>query len=159
MRKVILLTVILSFIPVIAFSQFKSSAELPKIGDALTKPSVSFLLGWFNPEKFEMNQTFSMNYMTVGGQSLVLNTYMNTIYYQISNPLTLRLNLGVAATPFNTFGNNPALNKTQFFGSAELRYKPTNNITFQIGINKGPAYFSPYPYRWNRNRWNEQDDF
>lgn len=150
MKKLFLVAIVVLVLPVLAFAQLKSQATPQKVGDALTKPSVNFLFGFINPERFEMHHSFSMSYMTMGGNNLMLNTYMNTIYYQFSNPLTLRLNLGLVASPYNNFQNSAAFNDTKFFGGAELLYRPSNNMTLRLGINTAPSYLYSYPYQVNR---------
>ena len=84
--------------------------------------------------------------MTMGGHSLMLNSYINTIQYRISDPLSLQLNLGIANMPYNNFGENPGLNDTQFFGGAELKYRPSQSTSLSVGVNVTPYYYLGYPY-------------
>ena len=78
----------------------------------------------------------------------MLNSYINSIQYRISDPLLLQLNLGVANIPYNNFQSNSGLNDTQFFGGAELQYRPSGSTSLSIGVNVTPAYYYGYPYRY-----------
>jgi len=141
------LTFLILLLPAITFAQYKNQAE-QDISEAIIRPGSSIFLGIFNPERFQMHHTFSASYMTFGGNGLMLNSYMNTINYQISDPLFLRLNLGLMYSPYNSFNNNPALNSTKFFGGAELQYKPSDKLFFKVGVDVAPYYnyiYSPYP--------------
>ncbi len=142
MKKAVALALIL-FFSSMSFAQFKSQSKLPPLSQVIAKPSNGLIFGFINPEKFSMHHSFSMSYMTLGsGRGMMVNSYMNTIDYQISNPLWLRLNLGIANSPYNSF-QNPALNNTQFFGGAELFYRPTENSMIHIGVDVQPNYYRP----------------
>ena len=150
MKKLILIISIL-VIPNLMFAQLKSQSN-PNIGQSLTEPSTMGIFGVFNPERLSMSHHFSTSFMSGGGGSLMLNTYVNSIQYQISNPLLLRMNLGIANMPYNSYVNKSFDNfkDTQFFGSAELQYRPTKNTAFSIGVNIAPNYYSGYPSRYYR---------
>lgn len=148
MKKMLLFIVVLA-IPVASFAQFKSQTQLPSISAQIAKPASNLLLGFLDPNRFQMHHSFSMSYATMGGQGMMVNSYMNTIDYQISNPLFLRLNLGLMNSPINSF-NNPALDKARFFGSAELSYRPSDNTLIQLGIDYRPGF---YPGNYYNNYW------
>lgn len=137
----------LAFIlPGLAFSQLKSQAELPNISEAIAKPASGIFFGFFNPERFHMHHTFSASYLTGGGNGMMVNSYMNTMDYRFSNLFFMRLNLGLMYSPYNSFTNNPAMNNTRFFGSAEFQYRPADNMTVQFGVAVPPPY---YDYRYS----------
>lgn len=124
-----------------ASAQFKAEARDLDMGDALTSPRPSLSLGWLDPSRFEMHHSFSSSFIGGGGNSMMLNSYTNTILYRFSDPLTMRLNLGLMSTPYNTFlDNTPGVNTTRFFGSAELFYKPTENTRVHFGVGVYPGY-------------------
>src|SRR4030042_6245829 len=115
MRK--LLSLVLVFcLPYIILAQLKENTKLPAFSQVGVRPNSNLILGFLNSEKLKMHHTFSMSYMSMGrAGGMMVNSYLNTIEYQISNPLFMRLNLSIANSPSNSF-NNPALNNTQFFG-------------------------------------------
>ncbi len=142
--------VLMILLPLVTFAQLKQQAEPVDIGQAIIKPGAGLLMGILNPEKFHMSHSFSTSFMSGGAGSAMVNSYMNTIQYQISAPLMLRLNVGLMSSPYNSFNKKlPALNSTQFFGSAELQYRPSKNTLLHLGISTFPTgsyYYSPYRY-------------
>lgn len=151
MKRYLVILLILS-LPVMIFGQFKKQTDLPAFSEIMAKPSNTFL-GFFNPEKFSMHHNFSMNFMSFGGAgSMMINSYINTINYRISDPLLLRLDLGIMNTPYNSF-NNPALSNTQFFGGAELLYKPSENSLITVGFDVRPGYYRPGYHYYNGYGW------
>ncbi len=149
MRKslAILLILLILLIPALVSAQFKNQTK-PDISNQIAQPASNILLGFLNPERFSMNHSFSASFVTFGNHSLMLNSYVNTINYRISDPLLLKLNLGIANMPYNNFTDNPGLNDTQFFGGAELRYRPSNSTAISVGVNVSPNYYYGYPYRY-----------
>ena len=148
MRKVLVVFMIL-ILTLPAFSQMKQNTKMPSFSDVGIRPNSNVILGFLNPDRLSMNHTFSMSYMSMGNAGgMMVNSYMNTINYQISNPLFLRLNLGIMNVPYNSFNNsnNPALSNTQFFGGAELFYQPTENSMIKLGVQVRPGYYGPGYY-------------
>lgn len=146
MKKSLIFLVIF-FIPVFALAQLKENSKLPSFSTVGTRPGSNLILGFLNPEKLSMHHSLSMGYMSMGSAGgIMINSYTNTIDYQISNPLFLRLNLGIMNSPYNSF-QNQALNNTQFFGGAELFYRPTENSLIKIGFDMRPGYYGPGFYR------------
>ncbi len=134
--------------PAFLSAQFKYSPELQSEENTI-QPSANLFLGFINLDRLQMNHTFSASYMTLGnGQGMMLNSYVNTINYRVNDLLHMRVNIGLANSPYNSFNENiPALNSTQFFGSAELFYKPSENTTLTFGVNVSPMgnyRYSPY---------------
>jgi hypothetical protein len=105
-----------------------------------------------------MSHSFSLSYFSFGGQSISQSMYLNTLNYQISDPLSLSVQWGIRAFPHNTLGNNSTLlNGGLFFSGAELNYRPTDNLFIKFEVNRMPYYNSyRYPYRpYQSNFWNE----
>ena len=144
MKKIVIIILVL-IIPTMLWAQFKTQ-NTPNIGNAIAESPTTFLFGFLNPDRLSMNHYFSASFMTMGGHSLMLNSYINTIQYRISDPLSLQLNLGIANMPYNNFGGNPGLNDTQFFGGAELKYRPSQSTSLSVGVNVTPYYYLGYPY-------------
>ncbi len=160
MRIILITVVLLSLIPMLALAQFRTQ---PSIKSALTSPAAA-LGGILNPNKFSMQHSFSVGFMTYGGgNNLMMNSYVNTINYQFNNNLLLRLNLGLFSTPYNTITPNYQQNTTQFFGGAELIYRPNDKMQLYIGINKGPqlrqSYYPGGFYRSPFNNHHADDQF
>ncbi len=148
MRRIPLIA-LLACLPLLVFGQHKAQSQMPDMRTAIT--GSTHLLGWFNPAKFSMNHSFSTSFIAGGGGGMMLNTYMNTMNYQFNDQLTLKLNLGLMNSPYNSFNKTPAFNsldQTRFFGGGELQYKPSDNMRVSLGIQSYPGagyyYYSPY---------------
>ena len=147
---------LLLLFPAFLTAQFKYTPETQSTGNGIGMQSAGNLfLGFIDLNRLQMNHTFSASYMTAGnGQGMMLNSYMNTINYRVSDPLHLRVNIGLANSPYNSFDQlGPGFNSTQFFGSAELFYKPSDNMSLHVGMSISPmmngynsrySSFSPY---------------
>jgi hypothetical protein len=150
MMKKFLWVSIFILVPMLAFGQLKSQTKMPSISDAIAKSDARSFFGFFDPSRLSMHHSFSMSYMSMGSAGgMMVNSYMNTIDYQISNPLFLRLNLGLMNIPYSSF-QNPVLNNTQFFGGAELYYRPSENTLLKLGFDVRPGYYGPGYYN---NGW------
>lgn len=148
--KIKIVAVMLCLLPTLMFGQFKNQAGEQKIGAAISRPGGGLLLGFINPDRLHMSHQFSVSYLSAGGRGMMLNSYLNTIDYQISNPLSLQLNIGLLNSPYNGFSNAPAINTTDFFGGAVLRYKPNSRTAVSLGVNVAPnsgLIYSPYLLR------------
>ncbi len=152
------LTIILAFLmmPGVVFSQYTTKSKAPNMRNALTAPANS-IFGLFNPEKFQMRHSFSSAFVAGGGNSMMINSYVNTMDYRFNNLFSLTLNLGIMNTPYNSFTQNStaqnptfnSLNQTRFFGGGELRYKPSEKMQISLGVYSMPNtyYYSPYSNR------------
>jgi len=149
--------VLLLILSTYLFAQLKSQTNAPNISESIATQPTNLFIGLLDPARFSMHHQFSASYMTVGGHGIMLNSYLNTINYRISDPLLLTLNLGIANSPFNSFNNNPTSikNNTQFFGGAELRYQPSRNSHISVSVNVAPGYNYYYGYPSPYMRLNE----
>ena len=147
---------LLLFAP-LSLAQFKSQVENePKISDGMIQESSpSFLFGWFDPARFHMQHTFSMSYATVGGQGLSLSTYTNSMSYEFTDNLRARADVSMSYSPFNslsTFGGAKNNLSSIYLSSAQVEYKPWQNVLFQVGYRQYPygSYYSPFYDPWYR---------
>ncbi len=153
MKKVaVLLTLMLVFSSV-SFAQFKSQlSDGSSVDNSLFRSNDNgggSLFSFFNPANFSMHQSISMNYMTMGNQSLSLATYTNSMSYRISQPLTLSADVSVMSSPYNTLGNSFSKSISGIYLTrAELNYRPTKDFSVDVQFNQNPLYryFNPYMY-------------
>jgi len=152
-RNITFLTV---FFLVLLFSinvqaQLKKDAEQPDFSNVLTTPNNNFLLGFLDPSKINMHHSFSMSYSGFSGQGMMLNTYMNTIDFELSENLYLQTNIGLMNSPYNTFGEDFYLNDTKLFGGAKLKYKFSEKSSLQLQFDYSPYTYYPSlgSYRYN----------
>jgi len=119
-----------------AQAQFKSQTERTPVDvkGAITTPTTLF--GLFSPDRFYMTQSYGVSFYTGGGQSSSLGLYTNSMNFKLSDPLMLRVNMGVSHQPFAGKENQNA----QFLHGAELIYKPSRYFQMNVGYSNSPYY-------------------
>ncbi len=145
----------------IASAQFKTkTSEEPSVGQSLIRSDDSgFLFGWFDPSKLKMTQSYSLSYQTFGQNGLALGVYTNSLSYQISNPLSVQMDVSVMHSPYSTLGGNFSKSLSGIYLSrAELNYKPSENTLFQLQFRQMPAsmYYGGYGFGstfWGLDRY------
>lgn len=153
MKFVKIILIILLVIPVIGFAQLKKDVDKINISNTLQSGAQSSLLGFLDPEKFKMSHSFSVSYASMAGAGIVMNTYLNTINYKFSDQLSVRTKLGIMSSPYNTLPNQPYLKDAQFFGGAEVLYRPSHNSVISLRVESVPSgyyyqqgFYRNYPY-------------
>ncbi len=154
MRKIFpgTLFLMLILVPIFASAQFKKDTKKPDFTSILVQPAESFLFSFLDPSKFKMSHSFNMSFGMGGGQQLFQNAYINTMFFQFSDNLSLTTDLGIMQTPYHTFGKNSSLNNPQFFGGAQLNYKISDDSFLQLRFESLPAnsyngynnYYNPF---------------
>ncbi len=153
-----LVSLVLAFILVngIAFAQFKTNVQQdPSVSQSLVRSDDSGLLfGWFDPSKLKMAQSFSMSYQTFGNQGLALGVYTNSLSYQISQPLSLQMDVSVVHSPYSSLGGDFSKSLSGIYLSrAELNYKASDNMLFQIQYRQLPASLYLGGYGFGGSYW------
>ena len=151
MKTIVPLLLAVLLVNGIAFAQFKTKMnDEPSVSQSLVRSDDSGLLfGWFDPGKLKMSQSFSLSYQTFGNQGLSLGVYTNSLSYQISNPLSVQMDVSVVHSPYSSLGNDFTKSLSGIYLSrAELNYKPSDNMLFQIQYRQLPAslYYGGYGY-------------
>src|SRR5262245_64266190 len=92
-----------------------------------------------------MQHSYSLSYMSVGGQGFSQGLYLNTMSYRFADPLQLSLQWVIMNQPLSSLGV-PSMYQSGFFLSgANLEYKPSKNMSLGIQFNSYPAgYYNPY---------------
>lgn len=131
----------------------ETQVSIARLGDS---SPLSYLFGWFNPDKFTMRHSFDMSYATFGGHGLSLGTYTNSMLYQFADNLDARADIAFSFSPYNSFSN---VNKKDFSGvylrNAEVNYKPWDNTQVSLSFRHvpyGTGYYSPFYSPFNRER-------
>lgn len=140
-----------AFVFGVASAQFKAkTSEQPNVSESLIRSDDNGLLfGWFDPGKLKMSQSFSMSYQTFGQNGIALGVYTNSLSYQVSDPLSVQMDVSLMHSPYNTFGDKLGKSLSGIYLSrAELNYKPSENTLFQIQFRQLPAslYYGGYGY-------------
>jgi len=129
-------------------AQYKKDLNKPALSEWMTTPQTSngLILGFLDPARIHMQNSVSMNYLSFGGSSgMMQNVFMNTLNYRISEKMQVTTNLGILSTPIHPFGADSELNKPKFFGGAEMRYQMSDHSSFLLRIESNPYqyYYSP----------------
>ena len=131
MKKTIFVSIILIF--GFSFSQFRSEVQEFDPRMNLMTPSTGSL---FDMSRIKVDHSFSMNYSSTGTNSAFVNEYVAGINYRISDPMNLRMELGMSYVPYSTFSIPGEEQDAQvYLKSATFDYRPNNKFHLQIGFN------------------------
>lgn len=133
--------ILLTVLSVTAMAQMVDEAEVKEITAkydlGLTKrPSTSFL----DLSRLNLSHSYTIGYFSGNGFSGSRAMYNGTIQYQIANPLTLTLNMGVLHDPGAIFGDRKLSENSKFLPSGWLDWRPSRNFQMSIGFETVPAY-------------------
>lgn len=151
MRSLFYSLIGLVLVSAIASAQFKTKMnDEPSVSQSLIRSDDSGLLfGWFDPGKLKMSQSYSLSYQTFGQNGLALGVYTNSLSYQVSDPLSVQMDVSVMHSPYSTLGGNFSKSLSGIYLSrAEINYKPSDNTLFQVQFRQLPAsmYYGGYGY-------------
>ena len=94
-----------------------------------------------------MSHSFSMMYLSNGKQSTYQNLYVNSSKYQLSNSLSLNLDLGYSFNPLSKSSSKEGT----FLPNAELRFTPNEHLLIQMSYHTIDPFF--YGYGYQRSPW------
>jgi hypothetical protein len=133
-----------------ASAQFKARPETrPSSGSSLVRADGnSWMLGWFNPDRFRMRQSYALSYTSMGGKGISVGEYTNSMAYQISDPLSVQFDVSLTHVPFSSFGDKFGSDLSGLrLSRAQLDYRPSDNMLFQVQFRQVPAgaYLRGFP--------------
>lgn len=139
-------------------AQFKTKMDQePSVSQSLVRSDDGgFLFGLFDPGRLKMNQSFSMSYQTFGRQGLALGMYTNSLSYQVSDPLSVQMDVSLIHSPYSSLGGDFAKSLSGIYLTrAELDYRPSENTLFQIQFRQLPAslYYGGMGYGFGGSYW------
>jgi len=142
----------------LARTETKSSAEA--IGSSRIENRFSLL----DLSRLEMSHSYSISYFSMGGRGMTIGMYVNSIRYQISNPLTLNLSLAWVHQPGNFLlrDRGTATDYGRILPSFSLEYRPSDNFFLEIGYHSIPAYLYPgtgagFPGEFRPRDWRQEE--
>ena len=146
---IVLLTVL---IPALVGAQLKDQqrSSIFKPSD-LVKKSSGIFGKLLDPSKFHMSQSYSISFFTFGDRAINEGMYLNTMSYQISNPLFAQVQIGYMHQPLGKWGNSANPNGTLFLRRASVQYQPSENMKLYFDYESVPysSMYSPSNY-WMR---------
>jgi hypothetical protein len=160
MYRFIIFVILLACVPSSAYAQLKSKSEpIDMTQELRTPPQVAGGLGGIiglDPSKIRLSHSYIMSYFSFNGQSFAQGLYLNTIDYEFSAPLTMRLQWGVAHAPFANLGAMSVLGNGPFISAAQLQYRPSEKFSIGVEYRALPSYYrfsEPYGARYF---WDEE---
>ncbi|MBI2619500.1 MAG: hypothetical protein HYW57_05410 [Ignavibacteriales bacterium] len=126
-----------------ASAQFKEqkAESRPNVSESLIRPEGSGLMfGWFDPSRLTMHHSYSLSYMTMGGQGLSVGMYTNSLFYKIADPLDVQFDVSLMHSPFSSFGSTSDFSGV-YLSRAQLNYRPAENMLLQIQFRQFPALY------------------
>ncbi len=155
MKKYMIITF---FVPVLVFAQFKSRSNPVDIASSLRNPlgigrqAMSFV--GLDPSRLKIDQSYSVGYMSFGGQGVTQGMYLNTMSYEFKVPLKVAVQWGIAHQPtFGKSGTPPMMNNGPFVSGAFLQYKPAKNVSIELNYQSMPYNRSRSMFYRNRTGW------
>ncbi len=161
MKSLLYSLVAIALVATVALAQFKPrSNDEPNVSQSMIRSDDSGLLfGWFDPGKLKMTQSYSLSYQTFGSNGLALGVYTNSLSYQISDPLSVQMDVSAVHSPYNTFGDKLGKSLSGIYLTrAQINYKPSDNTLFQLQFRQLPPsmFYGGYGYGdpfWGLNRY------
>ena len=131
-----------------AYGQFRGTEPRPPaVSEKIASPSQhDLLLGFINPSNFSMSHSISMSYVSLGSAGLGVTRYVNSMRYQLSEPLSLRADVGFMFSPFGSAAGllKNDVNKV-YLERAQLDYKPSKDFSVSLQFRQLPEGLM-YPY-------------
>lgn len=147
-KKILFIIFVFVIVPAMVLGQLKNQHNPVNVKQEIVKTSNDNFLGlsFIDPSKIRMSHSYSISYFSIGGRSISQSLYLNTINYQISNPLSLKLQWGILNYPHNSLiKDNPVFRNGLIFSGAELKYKPSDKFLLKFQYNALPG-FGSYRY-------------
>lgn len=101
----------------------------------------------FNPEKLKMRQSYSMWFSSSSRGSRSLALYLNSIEYQISDPLKVQVDIGYLHRP-GAFAQSgvAALENGKLLPGISLSWKPSPNFFLHLNYRQMSGYYNGLYY-------------
>ncbi|HDQ44788.1 MAG TPA: hypothetical protein ENN17_04700 [bacterium] len=115
--------------------------------DEVIRRPTGFLNSLIDPAKFEMQQSYSLSFLSLGGRGYNQGLYLNTMNYRFSDPLMMQIRVGYLHQPL---GGQPMMSDQQgkvFLQRAMLEYRPMDNLSIKLDYESYPSPLMSPLYR------------
>jgi hypothetical protein len=137
-KKLMLTAAIIAILAVSSYAQLSGDFSS---GPVKEKQKFSLL----DPSRLHMTQSYSLMYSSSKAGSSSLAMYFNSIEYQVSNPLTIRFDIGYLHQPGTLLKNsNTGLQNSRILPGLSLTYKPSDNFLFRFDYHQTPVLNNNY---------------
>lgn len=150
MKKMVVYCLLVSFIvPALITAQSEDQQNNILSNSQTFRKPTGFLDSLLDPSKFSMSHSYSLSYFSIGGKSFNQGLYLNTMNYQVSDPLFMQVRIGYVHQPFGMMNQSSGMNGKVFIQRAMIEYKPTKNMKLTIDYQVNPnTMVSPLYNRW-----------
>ncbi len=134
-----------------AFAQNRTSAggfHSPGITLGMPEKPSGLLDSLFDPSRFQMSQSYTMSVMSFGGRTFNQGHYLNTLSFQVSDPLTVQVGVGFMHQPFGGpnlgFGltGNEQRDGQFYLQQARIRYEISKSAVITVEYQSTPGFNS-----------------
>lgn len=137
-------------------AQFRPGSGIPQEDqpastlDAMRGNGDSFFSRLFSSDKFRMNQTYSLSFMSGGGQSVGLSAFTNTFSYKASEDFFISADVTALYSPYSSLGHDHANSLNGIYlSNARLDWKLSESSFLRVSYNRAPYSYSVFdPYFW-----------
>ena len=141
MERITYTTLLFCIIKCAAYSQFIDDQITHIVPNNLNGDLDYNNMSLFDPDRFDIQQGFSMSMMSLGNQSVSIAGYTNNITYWAKDNLRLNANILLYQPSISRFDNQNGLkNNPKVAFDAALIYQPTKNSFLEISIKNLPNY-------------------
>lgn len=132
----------------VSYSQFREDVNKSDYSGPVVREEQGPQPGnWSNLFNMEMSHSYSMNFMSYGGQFRNINAYTNTMNFFFTDRLTGRLDISLLHSPFgnsylNSGSNGNGMGAEIMIRNAELNYEIGENSHITIQFQQQP--YSPF---------------
>lgn len=142
------LHLILAALCLFASTSFGQNADVQRINTTIASkplgiaPSAS-PTGLLDFSKVRFSSSYSMSYLSGGGESMSQGLLSSTMYYDFSSKLSMSLNVGVLHNTGSLF--NTSLNsKSSVLPGMSLDYHPSDKFRMSLSVQSFSGLYSPY---------------
>lgn len=148
MKKALIVSIVSMVVCFSSLAQLKSKVDsATPVSESLLKPGVSDpWLGLLDFSKLSMRHSYSLSYSSFGGQGLSLGVYTSSLMYKFSDVLDLQTDISLMHSPYSSFGNANDFGGL-YLTRAQLNYRPTENMWFQLQFRQVPPMYWLNNYR------------
>ncbi|MFQ6678370.1 MAG: hypothetical protein ACE5D0_08615 [Fidelibacterota bacterium] len=90
----------------------------------------------FDPNRFQMNHSFSMSFSSMGGTPMSIGAYTNSLSFALSPNMILNTQISLVKPSMGGINNQEKL-----FYNVGLDYRASENSLFSFKINNYPTYY------------------
>ena len=148
------IVVLILFVAIASNAQFRPGIQVEEKPastlDAMRGDGDSFISRLFSADRFRMNQTYSLSFMSGGGQSVSMSSFTNTFSYKATDDLFISADVTALYSPYSSLGRDHANSLNGIYlSNARLDWKLSESSFLRISYTKAPYNSSMFdPYFW-----------